>query len=241
MSQSLLIPEYNSDEESPQINEIKIINYDELVIDKLKFKNKYNSKLEFLEFISLTCNNIEKLKFIDLFITENFPSIFEDVNLTFEFETSFTDNIILADSFKIITDPNMFLQSYEYVIKSDNVLKNRNTESKIFRLKEDFKDANFGLIEFLHKPEKISEIFNSKSYYVSDCKSTIKQTMNAEYKTIKTDSLTNSILKAISPILNKIKISLFKDSDNPVYQVLFFMNDNRSKAEFITKNKYKKN
>ena len=51
MSQSVLIPEYNSDDENPQINELKIINYDELVIDNSKFKNRHNSKLDFLEFM----------------------------------------------------------------------------------------------------------------------------------------------------------------------------------------------
>lgn len=240
MSKSVLIPEYNSDDESPQINELKIINYDELVIDNSKFKNRHSSKLDFLEFIALTCNNIEKLKFIDLFITENFPSIFEDKTLTFQIETPIDDiikEVCLTDSFEIVTDANMFLQSCEYLIESDALLKNtyNGIESKIFRTLHNFKSANFGLIEFLCKKSPSPDHLVSLTTFKSDSKTSVNQTITATYKTLKTDDLTKSIMKAIEPILNKVKISLFKNADKPVYQVLFFMNVDKSKGEFITK------
>lgn len=243
MSKSVLIPEYNSDDESPQINELKIINYDELVIDNSKFKNRHNSKLDFLEFIALTCNNVEKLKFIDLFINENFPSIFEDKRLTFQIETSIDDitkEVYLDDSFDITTDANMFLQTYNYIIESDTLLKNICTgiESKTFKFANDLKSKNFGLIEFLYGKNKtpINDVLSrSKSCYKSNNKTSINQTITATYKTIKTDELTKSIMKAIEPILNKVKISLLENANKPVYQVLFFMNAHKSKGEFITK------
>ena len=154
------------------------------------------------------------------------------MTLTFDFEQTFeAGEANIADGYRIITESDMFLQTYEYTICPDRKITNLPLIRRRSLMLHQSDYDLFNLLFNRCNTMRDNEDFRSSTMYRFTETTLIKQNITATYMKIKTDDLTNRIMHAIEPILNKISIL---DMQKGLYKVIFSMNSNKAKCQFIT-------